>query len=1343
MRTAADRSAATHDDAGECPAPPDLRLVPAALATWGAVLAGLLGGPPGGITAALLAAAAVLTALLRSRISARAAASGSTVVAAGGCALVAAVLVTGHASALAAHPLRAHADRGAAAEVRVRLTDDPRVLRSTVGGDEAGSARATALVPAELLSATAGDDTWDTGGRILLLAPADTWSDLLPGQEASAAGLLAPAQRPDLTTAVLRARGSPGDVTAPPWWQTAAGSLRDGLRDAAGRALPEAPAGLLPGLAVGDVRAQLPETEQDFRTAGLAHLTAVSGANVAIVTGAVLLLLRLFRADPRFAAAAALLALVGFVVLARPSPSVQGAAVMGAVVLAALAAGRARSAVPALASAVLGLLLYDPALAVDAGFALSVVATGALVLLGPGWTAALTARGLPSGPAEALVVPVAAAVATAPLIAGLNGHVGLVTIVANLLAAPAVAPATVLGVLGAVVSAVSPGAAWLCAWLAGPFVHWLVLVGDRAAAVPGATVPWPAGTGGALLLGALLLGLLAMGRVPRLRALLVALLVGLLIVLVPTRFVPPGWPPPGWRVVACDVGQGDALVLATGPPGHAVLVDTGPTDDAIGSCLDRLGVRVLDLVVITHLHSDHDDGLAGALRGRAAGGIAVGPVREPASGLRQLTAVAGRAAVPVVELSRGVALGWPGLRLDVLGPVHPIASVDGEDGTAVNDGSLVMRASTPAGSVLLTGDIELAAQDDLLASGSDLRADVLKLPHHGSRKVVLRWLDTVRPRAALISVGNGNTYRHPSPELVDRLERSGVSVARTDRAGDVAITGEDPGGLTLVARGDPRPAPGRRGRGSRPGPVRRGSGAVRQRLAHGGAGRGHGGRRTDLAGHRVERLEAVTGDHQDGLGVRVERACLEQLLRRGNRDTARGLGEHALGLGQEPDAGDDLVVGDVGDRATGAAHRVQDVRTVGRVADRQRAGDGVRLLRLDPVVAGLEGRRDRGAAGGLRAEHRVRRRLDQAQLAQLGEALVDLRELRAGRDRDDDLLRQPPAELLGDLEAQGLGALGVVGADVDVHERPVLVLGGQLGGEPVDVVVVAVDREQGAPVHRGRDDLRLLQRGGDEYDRVPAGARGGGRDGVGQVAGRGAAEHREAELAGGGERHRDHAVLEGVRGVPGVVLHPELAHPERPGQVVGLDELRQPGLGVAVLLDGRRDREEVLVAPDRLRAGLDRRAGHRGEVVGHLEGPETLGTGELRGQRHLVPALPAGEGTGGAQVVGRRFGHSSESHEISSSVPPGVAGRNWHRVRRRPGCARCAGSGGSSCDAGCRGFYGPFPLPLWMSHMRLCRPEQVRSGTDVTRTGAGPASRSTRIGTRLTGRWRRGPPWRA
>ncbi|OZM79003.1 ComEC/Rec2 family competence protein [Pseudonocardia sp. MH-G8] len=779
--------------------PPDLRLVPAALAVWAVMLLGIGVGPVAGVVVLVASVLLVVGALRR-----RGAVWSAAVLAAAGCAAAAALAVTAQVLLVERHPLREPAQRGGAAELRVVVTDDPRPIRSTGYGSRPGEA-SLVLVPARLERATAGDGHWTAGGRVLLIAPAQEWAALLPGQAATAEGLLAPAGRRDLTVAVLRVRGPPGDVRAPPWWQEAAGGLRAGLREAA-TVLPPASAGLLPGLAVGDTSGLVPEVESDFRAAGLTHLLAVSGANLAIVAGAVLALLRLLRVDPRLAAVLSALAVLGFVVLARPSPSVVRAAAMAAVVLLALALGRGRSALPALAAAVLVLLPADPALAVDPGFALSVLATAALVLLAPGWSEALQGRGVPRWIAEALCVPAAAFLATAPLIAGLSAQVSPMAVLANLLAVPAVAPATVLGVLAAVLSPLGAPLAQACAWAAGPFVGWLVLLADRSAAVPGAVLGWPGGLVGALLLGALVLVLLALGRSPRWRALLLAVALGSALVLVPTRVATPGWPPVGWSVVACDVGQGDALVLGTGRPGWVVLVDAGPDAGPVDACLDRLGVQGISLVVLSHLHADHVGGLAGALRGRAVAGVAVGPVREPAWALRDIADAAAGAGAPVVALVAGKRLEWPGLVLDVLGPRHPAASVDGEDGTAVNDGSLVLRARTAAGTVLLTGDVELAAQADLLSSGADLRAEVLKMPHHGSRYTSIDFLNAVAPRAVLVSVGAGNTYRHPDPGLIGGLERAGAAVRRTDLTGDVAVVGSQVG-LELVSRGSPLPAP--------------------------------------------------------------------------------------------------------------------------------------------------------------------------------------------------------------------------------------------------------------------------------------------------------------------------------------------------------------------------------------------------------------------------------------------------------------------------------------------------------------------------------------------------------
>ncbi|WP_051581357.1 ComEC/Rec2 family competence protein [Pseudonocardia acaciae] len=786
----------------------DLRLVPAALLSWLVVILGLTAGWP---VSAIVAGLAVLVGLLAlARPARRRGRYAHGLLAAAGCVAVAGLVTTLNVAQVTRHPLRDAAAQGSAATVRAVVTGDPTPLLSAgsdgYGGRQGGATEVT--ISTELVSASSGGGRWTTGGRLLLIASRAEWGSVLPGSELTASGLLAPATRPDLTVAVLRVRGPPTDATEPPWWQRGADTLRDGLRRTAASVLPERPAQLLPGLAIGDTSTMSWTLREEFRATGLTHLVAVSGANLVIVCGAVFGLLGLLQAGIRTRVLVALLALVGFVLLARPSPSVLRAAVMGGVGLLAVLAGRRRQVIPALAAAVIGLLLIDPALGTDPGFALSVLATAALVLLAPPWAAWLRAHGVPPGAAEALAVPSAAHLVTAPLVAGLSGQVSLVAVVANLLVAPAVAPATVLGVLAAVVSPASTAVAEFCVWLAGHPVAWLVTVAHWGAAVPGGSVPWPAGVGGALLLAAAVVGVVVMFRRRRVRALVVAALLGALLVLVPTRFATPGWPVEGWSVVACDVGQGDALVLATDQPGRAVLVDAGTETGAVDGCLSRLGVSVLSLVVVSHLHADHVGGLGAALDGRAVGAVAVGPARQPAWAFERVHRLASGNRVPVVELRAGQRLSWPGLVLDVLGPREPPAYLDPEDGTDVNNTSLVLRATTRGGTVLLPGDIELLAQANLLTDGALLRADVLKVPHHGSRYTSPGFLAAVHPRLALVSVGAGNRYGHPNAAVLDALGRGGALVRRTDQAGDVAVVAARDGPVA-VARGQPRPAPRR------------------------------------------------------------------------------------------------------------------------------------------------------------------------------------------------------------------------------------------------------------------------------------------------------------------------------------------------------------------------------------------------------------------------------------------------------------------------------------------------------------------------------------------------------
>src|SRR5690606_21399194 len=333
---------------------------------------------------------------------------------------------------------------------------------------------------------------------------------------------------------------------------------------------PDDPGGLLPGLVVGDTSALPSHVEDDFRATGMTHLTAVSGSNVAIVVGAVLLLARFGRAGPRLAAALGVAALIGFVILVRPSPSVLRAGVMGGLGLLALASARQRAAVPALCATVAALVLVDPALAGDAGFALSVLATAGLLLLAPRWRDALRGRGVPRGVAEALAVPAAAQFACSPVIAALSGSVSLVAVPANLLVVPAVAPATVLGVVAAVLSPIWPGGAEAVGWRGQWPARWLVVVARYGADIPGGAIPWPPGAFGGLLLAGVLLGLLFAVRSPAVRRFVAVVSAAAMLESLPVRILAGGWPPAGWVVVACAVGQGDTVVLSVAP-GRAVI----------------------------------------------------------------------------------------------------------------------------------------------------------------------------------------------------------------------------------------------------------------------------------------------------------------------------------------------------------------------------------------------------------------------------------------------------------------------------------------------------------------------------------------------------------------------------------------------------------------------------------------------------------------------------------------------------------------------------------------------------------------------------------------------------
>jgi competence protein ComEC len=358
-----------------------------------------------------------------------------------------------------AEPMSSLARTHSRAAVALTVVGDPRPV------GQSGIGPATYGVDARITKLVANGTTISTSARVFVLASNTGWRGLLPGQRLTVAGRLEPATGANLDTAVVSVSAAPTLLGRPPWTQRAAGSLRAGLQRACA-GLPGQVRGLLPGLIDGDTTQLDPAVSAAFRATGMTHLLAVSGSNVAMVVGAVLLVCRWSRTGPTVAAVVCGLALIGFVILVRPTPSVLRAAAMGGLALVGLATGRARAAVPALAAGVTALIVYDPALATDIGFGLSTFATAGLLLIAPHWRDALLRRRMPRGAAEAVAVPAAAQVACAPYIAGFTGTVSIVAVPANLVAVPVVPAATLLGVGAAVVSPVWPGGAAFLAWLA-------------------------------------------------------------------------------------------------------------------------------------------------------------------------------------------------------------------------------------------------------------------------------------------------------------------------------------------------------------------------------------------------------------------------------------------------------------------------------------------------------------------------------------------------------------------------------------------------------------------------------------------------------------------------------------------------------------------------------------------------------------------------------------------------------------------------------------------------------------------------------------------------------------
>jgi competence protein ComEC len=566
-----------------------------------------------------------------------------------------------------------------------------------------------------------------------------------------------------------------------PWLFAWADSLRSTLL-AASSSLPGTGGQLLPGLAIGDTSRVSASLLTAMKTSSLTHITAVSGANCAIVTASIVMLCARLGAPRRLRLALAIVALLAFVVLVTPQPSVVRAAVMSIVVLVTLFSGRPSSGLPLLACAMTAILLWDPWWAIDYGFVLSVAATLGLLVFSAPLTQKLS-HWMPSLLAAMLAIPLSAQLLCQPAIILLTPQIPTYGILANIVAGPAAPLATVAGLLACLVLPVLPFIGTALLWITWLPAEWIGQTATWCAQLPLPRLPWLTGWPGVFLaasVSALVLVLFLSRSKVRRRVSLILLASGMALslgVMIVSPLVSRGGVPSDWSIVGCDVGQGDAVALRS--DAATALIDTGRDIPKLEHCLSVLGIARIQLLVLTHYDQDHV-GAVKALYGKVDTAI-VGPPEDV------------RGDDIVRELSQGGAH-----------VVHGIQGLQGSLGAASwkvlwpapgnprmqsgNPGSVTLYVQQPGLSSLFLGDLGEEAQQALSQSTALPHVDLVKVAHHGSADQSPTLYEQIQARLDLVSVGQGNSYGHPTSKTLDLLSRLGGIILRTDRAGMVAVS---------------------------------------------------------------------------------------------------------------------------------------------------------------------------------------------------------------------------------------------------------------------------------------------------------------------------------------------------------------------------------------------------------------------------------------------------------------------------------------------------------------------------------------------------------------------------
>lgn len=552
--------------------------------------------------------------------------------------------------------------------------------------------------------------------------------------------------------------------------------------------LPSFGGQLIPGLTIGDDSGVTPSLLSAMQSSSMTHLTAVSGANCAIVTASAAGVVALAGGGRLARSLAAVGALVTFVVIVGFEPSVIRAAVMALVVILTIISGRPGVGLPILATAVMILLLSDPWLSVELGFVLSVVATGALFTLAGPLANALS-RWMPLWLAVIISIPLSAQLACQPFIVLINPQLQTFGVIANVLAAPVAPLATIMGLIALILLAIVEPLGIAMLWIQWIPAQWIGQVAQVVSSLPQSSLPWLSGWPGfilsCMLSVAVVMSLLS--HSPQIRILFGVIvgvtIVGIGAVTLVVSAITKTTIPQDWSIAFCDVGQGDAIFVQS--DSRIALIDTGKYPEKLSECVELLSITKIDLLVLSHFDKDHV-GALGEITHLVSTAIVGLP--EDTADKRILTDLA-QHGVAVHQGQSGLTGKLGQAQWQILWPRKQDGS--SESFQKGNDGSVTLLMNFGYWDALFTGDLGKEAQEALLRTHQLSEVSVIKVSHHGSADQSPRFYEAVNADIAVFSTGTENTYGHPRQETIDLVEKFGAVSARTDIQGMILISGDE------------------------------------------------------------------------------------------------------------------------------------------------------------------------------------------------------------------------------------------------------------------------------------------------------------------------------------------------------------------------------------------------------------------------------------------------------------------------------------------------------------------------------------------------------------------------